>query len=226
MKRGGARPYPYYPKWSVAYRLQTLKKALGWTWVQVAKVSGIGRNDIYQNLKWQYKYNNLVYMRPSTSTIRKLIAIETTYGAILRRYKRNPRRWDRSKEVQHKRMVPLKPIGIFPVGIPQPLAVLAPRSYPQNKDRSPKRPPEYILKKRSEVNAQRGRTLSQYAARKAAQGWNWHEVRAKAQLGRPYYNMGRERALAQGIPIESIPKRSKRRRFPKAFPIVRKVKEK
>ncbi|MGH7184547.1 MAG: hypothetical protein ACREJN_21590 [Nitrospiraceae bacterium] len=153
------------------------------------------------------------------SLLKKLLTYENKYNQVIKLYTRHPKRWNRLRLAQRGKMVPLKP---FPIpGDPnykEPMEFLAAETAARRAHRKvTKTRDSYLRSKERERYTRWYATLTSTMARKAAQGWDWHEARSKKYLGRPYYNMGHARAAAQGIDIEEIPKRRKRKNLSKAI---------
>lgn len=148
--------------------------------------------------------------------------IERVYGKVLRKYSKNPSCWDRTPSAQDRRMVPLRPVKVAgPKDTPE-MVFLATYGPSQTSKWTGRVPPKYFREGLKASRTSRARKTSQTWARKYAQGWDWHESRAKIHAGRPYYNMGYQRALDKGIQIKDIPQGKEKKHFSKAVKSVEK----
>ncbi|MGH7181962.1 MAG: hypothetical protein ACREJN_08305 [Nitrospiraceae bacterium] len=170
----------------------------------------------------QYRYNAKYYKTPHLKTLRRLLEMERIYGKVLRKYSKNPSRWDRTPSAQGKHVFPLKPVRVAKPGDTPEMVFLDTYGRASNQfgtfgqvkfgGGSPT--------KRAKIKAgliEASRKRSQTWARKFAQGWDWHEAREAIYAGRPYYNMGRKRAMEKGIPAESLIVGKKPTKFPNSI---------
>lgn len=182
-------------KWSYAFRIRRLTKALGWTMKKLSVVSGIKISTLNNIANWRgpAKEQPVLHL----DTIRKIVHIEHTYATILKQYDVWPTKYDRTPDANRF----MGPSKLLPIEVSRPediakVGVLASNRRSEAKSQIPH---ESVIRARRE----RVKRIAQTWAKRVASGWNWHESRQKVSAGRPYYNMGRERRMAAGFQTES-----------------------
>lgn len=203
----GIRPPIFYPKWSVAYRILSLSRALGWSLRKLARVMGLSRTVFVPYFRARYKYDGKLQVVPRLSFMRKLVAYEKTYARYLTKFMRNPRLWDRSAGAQRGKAVKFEPVPVVSPSDPKALGILeAFRTAEIKRLRGPlTEEDKYRL---SRMYARRGQTLSRNVARKRAQERGEHEGGEDPRAGRSTDAEGGQGPLAGGVPAKKGPHKS------------------
>lgn len=203
-------------KQSWAFRIKRLSFALGWSYVKLARISGIRRRSLmkiladpkargYSTRRKKVNHTQFLHIK----TIKKILDLEALYRDVLRVYDKNPYLLNRREERQRYAAVKLKPIEDRTAPDMRTLGILETDSRPKNKRRKSAFKAQAQVNKRIVTNARRSAGNAQEWVRRRAKGWDWHAARAKNASGRPYYNMGRKRVLDKGLSLKDYRKRDK-----------------
>lgn len=195
---------------SWAYRIRRLRLALGWSYMKVSIVAGIVPTTVNKIMRADdYGYKRQ-HMQPRIETIKKILHMEEVYADIIKRYNHDPNKMCRLWQRQKYLMRPLQPVRIREFTNRKAMGLLE-RDHKlivENFHWPSALPPPHVLKIRRDRINRANEKRAQTWARKLAGGWDWHENNKKLQAGRPYYNMGKKRAMEAGIPYENVPKKA------------------